>query len=52
VFVLREVDKKALPDREWKAKDRRAHGQLGVFDDEEHSLRPYGTLRSCLPTLR
>ncbi len=46
VFVLREVEKKALPDHEWKVKDRRARGQLSMFDDEEHSPGPYGAMRS------
>lgn len=46
VFVLREVEKKALPDHEWKVKDRRARGQLSMFDDEEHSPGPYGVMRS------
>ncbi|MCC5987308.1 MAG: hypothetical protein JJT95_06470 [Pararhodobacter sp.] len=45
VFVLREVEKKALPDHEWKVKDRRARGQLSMFDDEEHSPGPYGAMR-------
>jgi len=44
VFVLREVEKKALPDHEWTVKDRRARGQLSMFDD--HSPGPYGALRS------
>lgn len=46
VFVLREVEKKALPDHEWKVNDRRARGQLSMFDDEEHSPGPYGAMRS------
>ena len=46
VFVLREVEKRALPDHEWKAKDRRARGQLSMFEDAEHSPGPYGSLRS------
>ena len=37
---------KALPDHEWKVKDRRARGQLSMFDDEEHSPGPYGAMRS------
>lgn len=47
VFVLREVEKKALPDHEWKVKDRRARGQLNMFDDAEHSPGPYGSERSA-----
>ena len=46
VFVLRQAEKKALPDHEWKVKDRRARGQLSMFDDEEHSPGPYGAMRS------
>ena len=46
VFVLREAEKKALPEHEWKVNDRRARGQLSMFEDEEHSPGPYGTLRS------
>ena len=46
VFVLREVEKKALPDHEWTVKDRRARGQLSMFDDDGHSPGPYGALRS------
>lgn len=45
VFVLREAERSALPDHEWTVKDRRARGQLSMFDDEEHSPGPYGTLR-------
>lgn len=40
------MEKKALPDHEWKVKDRRARGQLSTFDDEEHSPGPYGAKRS------
>ncbi len=44
--MLREVERKALPGHEWKVKDRRERGQISMFDDEEHSPGPYGTLRS------
>ncbi|RBI85828.1 hypothetical protein DRV85_08915 [Rhodosalinus halophilus] len=46
VFVLREAEKRALPDHEWKGKDRRARGQLSLFEGEEYSPGRYGTLRS------
>ena len=46
VFLPREVEKKALPDHERTVKDRRARGQLSMFNDDKRSPGQSGALRS------